>query len=163
MGASSTFAWSSPLMSHAYETHALCSCMSLDFVLRALLYGQKRECTQRQSGVMIYITHLSRANEANKVAILSELLDKWYTKPKESSSDAKSASKLFCYCRVKDDESLVLLCSGSLCVLRKPHLKCYELRFAQAAETRTSFTRLKVRCDSLKIYNENNREFRTFI
>ena len=75
-----------------------------------------------------FTTHLSRANEVYNVAILSELLDKWYTKPKESSSDAKSASKLFCYCRVKDDESLVLLCSGSLCVFRKSHLKCCGLR-----------------------------------
>ena len=50
-----------------------------------------------------------------EVAILTELLAKWYTQPKESSSDAKLASKLFCYCRVKDDESLVVLCvfSGS--------------------------------------------------
>ena len=36
-------------------------------------------------------THLSRANEVCKVAILPELLAKWYTQPKESSSDAKSA------------------------------------------------------------------------
>ena len=73
-------------------------------------------------------THLSRANEVYKVAILPELLAKWYTQPKESSSDAKSASKLFCYCRVKDDESLVLVCSSSLCVFRKFHLKCCGLR-----------------------------------
>ena len=102
-------------------------------------------------------THLSRANEVYKVAILPELLAKWYTQPKESSSDAKSASKLFCYCRVKDDESLLLVCSSYLCVFRKFHLKCCGLRrltepgFAQTVENRTSFTLLKVRCDSLDI------------
>ena len=59
-----------------------------------------------------------------KVAILRELLAKWYTQPKEQSSETQSASKLFCYCRVKDDESLVLVCSGSAGVFRKFHLRC---------------------------------------
>ena len=69
-------------------------------------------------------TNLSKANKVYKVAILPELLAKWYTQPKEQSSDTQSASKLFCYCRVKDDESLVLVCSGSACVFRKCHLRC---------------------------------------
>ena len=59
-----------------------------------------------------------------KVAILPELLAKWFTQPKEDSSDTKSANKLFRYCRVKDEESLVLVCSGSPCVFRKFHLRC---------------------------------------
>ena len=88
--------------------------------------GMHRETIMRDDE--FFNTHLSRANEVYKVAILPELLAKWYTQPKESSSDAKSASKLFCYCRVKDDESLVLVCSGSLCVFRKFHLKYCELR-----------------------------------
>ena len=69
-------------------------------------------------------TNLSKANKVYKVAVLPELLAKWYTQPKEQSSDTQSASKLFCYCRVKDDESLVLVCSGSARVFRKFHLRC---------------------------------------
>lgn len=68
--------------------------------------------------------HLPRANEVYKVAILPELLAKWFTQPKEDSSDTQLANKLFCYCRVKDEESLVLICSGSLCVFRKFHMRC---------------------------------------
>ena len=73
-------------------------------------------------------THLPRANRVYKVAILPELLAKWYTQPKGRNCDAKSASKLFCYCRLKDDESLVLVCSGSTCVFWKFHLNCCGLR-----------------------------------
>ena len=132
MGASSTFAYSSPLMEVSGSRSHTCTkptrfAAACQWILVCGL------CCMTEKGMHIetigcddefFTTHLSRANKVYKVAILSELLDKWYTKSKESSSDAKSASKLFCYCRVKDDESLVLVCTGSLCVFRKSHLKC---------------------------------------
>ena len=68
-------------------------------------------------------THLQKVNEVYKVAILPELLARWYTKPKESYI-TQPGSNLFCYCRVQDDVSLVLVCKGSSCVFKKFHLNC---------------------------------------
>lgn len=54
-----------------------------------------------------------KVTEFFKYAILSELLGKWFSKPKENCSPSQ---QLFCYCRhMGDDDTLVLNCNGSSC------------------------------------------------
>lgn len=70
---------------------------------------------------------LDKVTELYKSAVLPELLAKWYSKPRESSS-SQQASLLFCYCREEDGASLVLSCSGTSCIFKKFHLKCCGLK-----------------------------------
>lgn len=67
--------------------------------------------------------HLEKPKELYVLAILPELLAKWYTTPR-NSQQSLSDTFLYCYCRVKAEESLVLNCSNEACLFRKFHMKC---------------------------------------
>lgn len=73
--------------------------------------------------------NIEKAKEIYIFAILPELLAKFHTSKPLPSND----TLLFCYCRVKLDDTLVLKCSNDKCLFKMFHTKCCGLSRKPAA------------------------------
>lgn len=65
-----------------------------------------------QPDITFLTESLITVKELYVTAILPELLAKWFTRPRTDHADI-SSSHLYCYCRVTDSQSLVLVCQNS--------------------------------------------------
>ena len=60
-----------------------------------------------------------------KNIVLPEILGKYYSKPR---LEILETDKLYCYCRVSEEDGLELECSDESCIYKKFHLQCCGLK-----------------------------------
>ena len=70
-------------------------------------------------------SHLNVLSVYFKNIVFPEILGKYYSKPRLQISEN---DKLYCYCRVNEEDELQLNCSNESCIYKKFHLQCCGLK-----------------------------------